>query len=326
MKAVQVVERGKVEFIETPIPDLKPNHSLIKTHRLSLCGSDIAFIHYLSDGRYPCIPGSTGHEVIGYVDKIGESTEDLPFKEGDLTLVIAPDHGAMGEYYLAENKNVLPLPEKGELDHLLQAQQLGTVIFACQSLPNLIGKTVVVIGQGSAGQWFNTMTRRMGAKRVIGVDLQAHRLAISEQFGATHTIHNGTAVNETSPLQALLDITDGELADVVIDAAGEADSINLAIELVRHSGFILQFGVPRADVFSIEYKTLFFKCVNLKCQVHASREEKHTSTQLALRMIADGEVNVAPLITHRFTFDQVLDAYELQNTRDEGAVKIVIEM
>ncbi len=324
MKAVQLVARGKAEFVETAVPEIKPEHTLIRTHRLSLCGSDIAWLHYLPEDRYPCAPGSTGHEMIGFVEKIGESKGgELPsYKVGDMVLAIVPDHGAMADYYLAPNKNVLTLPGKGDPEHLLQAQQLGTVIFACQQLPNLIGQTVVIIGQGSAGQWFNTMTSRMGAHRVIAIDLQAHRLMLSTQYGATHTIHN----KEADALKTLQEITDGELADVVIDAAGEVDSANLAISLVKHSGFMLQFGVPRAKVFPINYYDMFIKCVTLKSIVHASREKDHLSTQIALRMIADGDVDVAPLITHRFNFDEVLQAYALQDTRDEGAVKIVIEM
>ena len=324
MKAVQVVARGKVEFVETAVPDVRPGHTLIKTHRLSLCGSDIAWIHHLSEEKYPCAPGTTGHELIGYVEKIGDTAggPSPAYKEGDLVLSIVPDHGAMADYYLAENKNVLSLPTHGDPEHLLQAQQLGTVIYACQKLPNVIGKDVVIIGQGSAGQWFNTMVSRMGANRIIAVDVQAHRLMLSPEYGATHTIHN----KEADPVPALQEITGGELADVVIDAAGEIDSANLAISLVKHSGFMLQFGVPRADVFPINYKELFLKCVLWQGIVHASREKDHLSTQIALKMIADGDVKVGPLMTHRFKFDQVLEAYALQNTRDEGAVKILIEM
>ncbi|MEM7331335.1 MAG: zinc-binding dehydrogenase [Chloroflexota bacterium] len=324
MKAVQVVARGKAQFVETAVPELKPDHTLIKTHRLSLCGSDIAWLHYLSEEKYPCGPGSTGHEMIGYVEKIGTSKtgDGPPYKIGDMVLAIVPDHGAMADYYLAPNKNVLTLPAHGDPEHLLQAQQLGTVIYACQKLPNLIGKNVVIIGQGSAGQWFNTMASRMGANRIIAVDLQAHRLMLSPQYGATHTIHN----KASEPIDALQEITGGVLADVVIEAAGELESINLAASMVKHSGFMLQFGVPRAEAFPINYKELFIKCVTWQGIVHASREKDHLSTQIALQMIADGEVNVAPLLTHRFRFDQVLEAYALQDTRDEGAVKILIEM
>lgn len=322
MKAVQIVRRGVAEFVETAVPQPQPGHALIKTHRLSLCGSDIAWLHHLPESHYPCAPGTTGHELIGYVEAIGETNDSPPFKVGDLTLTIVPDHQAMADYYVAPFRNVLPLPNDVNPEHLLQAQQLGTVIYACKALPNLIGKDVVIIGQGSAGQWFNTMCSRLGARRIIAVDLQAHRLALSPRYGATQTIHNKV----DDPVEAVKAILAGELADVVIEAAGEIETANLAIELVKPHGFFLQFGVPRNPVFPLNYRTLFMKCITLQCIVHASVEPTHDSTRQALKMIADGAVDVAPLITHRFPFANVMDAYDLQNTLDEGAVKIIIEM
>ena len=73
-------------------------------------------------------------------------------------------------------------------------------------------------------------------------------------------------------------------------------------------------------------REMFNKCITLKAIVMASREPNHTSTRIALNMIASGEVDAAPLLTHRFPFDQVEDAYELQRSRQDGAVKIIIDM
>jgi len=323
MRAVQVVAPGKAVFVETAVPKIKPGHALIKTYRLSLCGSDIYMLHHAPKEQYPLPIGTTGHEMVGFVEAIGETNgAPLPFKIGDLTLTLAPTHEAMAEYFLAPFENILPLPSGTNPEYLLQAQQLGTVIYACKELPNIIGKDVVVIGQGSAGLWLNKMLSRLGARRIIGVDLQSHRLAVSSRYGATHTIHNKVQ----NALDALKEINGGKLADVVVEAAGEVESINLAIDLVAPSGFILQFGVPRFNKFPLNYGEMFTKTATIKAIVHASREPNHTSTRMALDMIASGEVEVAPIMTHRFSFDQLFDAYELQNTPDEGAIKIVIEM
>lgn len=324
MKAVQVLAPGKAEFVETPIPELTAGYALIRPLHLSLCGSDINMLHYFTPDRYPLPPGTTGHEMVGIVEAIGRG--ESHFKVGDVTLTIAPDHRAMAEYYLAPFKDVIALPQNVPLEHLLQAQQLGTVIYACQRLPNIIAKDVVVIGQGSAGLWFATMLKRLGARKIIAIDLQQHRLALSQQYGATHMVYNEDEHDAARVVAAVAEITQGEMADVVVEAAGEPASINLTLELVKEYGFILQFGVPRADQISYHYRALFFKSLQLQSIVHAAREEGHRSTVIALEMIANGEVNVAPLLTHRFPFERVLDAYELQNTRDEGAVKIIIDM
>ncbi len=320
MKAIQILAPGHIEFVDVPQPELKPGHALIRTHRLSLCGSDIFVLLYAQPESYPQPPGASGHEMIGLVEAVGEG--ETAVRPGDYALVLAPEQQAMCEYYLAPFHNILPLPPGKPLEHLLQAQQLGTVIYSCKTLPNVIGKDVAVIGQGSAGLWFNFMLRRLGAKRIIGVDLQAHRLQIAPLYGATHTIHN----RHVDPVTALAEITNGRMADIVIEAAGEIDSINLTIDLIKDHGHILQFGVPHAAQIPVNYSDFFRKCLSLKANVYAIREPDHTSTRMALDLIAQGDINVGPVITHRFPFEQVRQAYELQHTYDEGAIKIVIDM
>ena len=320
MKAVQILSLGHAEFVETPKPELKPGYALIRTHRLSLCGSDVGMLHHFPEERYPMPPGTTGHEMVGYIEAI--DAPGSPFKAGDITLTLAPDHRAMAEYYLAPIENVLPLPSSKPVEELLQAQQLGTVIYACKTLPNIIGKDIAVIGQGSAGLWFNFMLQRLGAGRIIALDLQTHRLQLSQFYGATHTVHN----REINGVTAVADITDGQLADIVIEASGEIAAINLAVALVKDDGHILQFGVPRSLEVPYNYRQLFLKRLSLKAMVYATRELGHTSTLMALDLIASNAIDVAPIITHHFPFAQVLEAYELHRTYDEGAIKIVIEM
>ena len=323
MRAVQVMAPGRAEFIDMPKPTLKPGHALIRTHRLSLCGSDTRMLYYAPADHYPFPPATTGHEMVGLVEAIDAPGSGI--KVGDMALVLVDGHLAMSEYYLAPVDKVFVLPPDKPVEHMLQAQQVGTVIFACKVLPNLIGKDVAVIGQGSAGLWFNYMARRMGAKRVIGVDLQAHRLAVAGRYGATDTLHNaGLGIEATT--EALARVTDGQLADVVIEAAGEAESINLAYNLIKIDGDVLYFGVPRAEQIMVDFATFFWKYPRVKAVCGAQREPGQTSTKLALDLIAGGEIDVGPILTHSFPFDQVMEAYELQNTLDEGAIKIVIEM
>ena len=137
----------------------------------------------------------------------------------------------MCEYYLAPIDRLLPLDPATPLEHSVQAQQFGTVLYAARVLPDLRGKTVAVIGQGSAGLWFNFALQQRGAAKIIALDLKAYRLAYSERFGATHTIHN--APGSTPAAEALRAINGGELPDVVIEAAGEDDSIRLAVSRSR---------------------------------------------------------------------------------------------
>jgi len=331
MRAVQVIAPGEAVFVDTPTPEIQPGHALIRTQLLSLCGSDIWMIDHSAPEKYPFPPGTSGHEMVGVVEAV--SSPDGGVKPGDMTLTLVLGHRGMAEYYLAPLEHVLPLPAGKPIEYLLQAQQLGTVIYASKRLPSLLDKTVAVIGQGSAGLWFDLIASRMGARKVIGIDLQAHRLALSPHYGVTDVIHNGIpgvgARSEAETVQAIADLNDGHLADVVIEAAGEIDAISLSVALAKERGHILYFGVPRTGgnaSIPFPYRSFFEKTLEAQAIVNAMSEPNQSSSRLALRWIAEGIADPGPMLTHRFPFERTLEAYDLQRTRDEGALKIVIEM
>jgi L-iditol 2-dehydrogenase len=320
MKAVQVVARGKAEFVDVPVPKLRPGHVLVRTRRLSLCGSDIRMLHFAPDDAYPFPPGTTGHEMVGVIEAI--DSPESPLRVGDAVLTLAPSHQAMAEYFLAPLEHVIPLPSGISVEHLLQAQQLGTVLFACKLLPNLKDKTVAVIGQGSAGLFFNFQLKQLGAARVIALDTESFRLDRSLNFGATHSIHNAGF----DPCEAIRQINSGELADVVVEAAGDVPAINLAIDLVRKGGDILYFGYPRGQTIPFNFDVLFHKCCRAQTIVGATVEPNQASTRKAVDLVATRQIDVSQLITHRVPFADVVEAYELHRTRGDRCLKIVIEM
>ncbi len=320
MKATQCVAPGEVRFIETPKPLLKSGHALVKPLLISLCGSDVHMVYYEEPHTYPRELGTSGHEMIGVVEAVDAPGSGI--QPGDVALTLAPAHGAMAECYLAPIEHVLVLPPGKPLEHLLMAQQLGTVIYAGKRLPNLLGKDVAIIGQGSAGLLFAAMCRRMGAERVITLDLMEARVAVSPQFGATHAINNA----QEDALAAVEEITRGRLVDVVVEAAGEIDSINLAPRLVKIGGHLLYFGIPRITEFRFDFAGFFRKYCYTTSLAGAPSEPGCASFRAALRLVASGEIDVTPLLTHRFKFAQVPQAYELAKTRADGVIKIVVEM
>jgi threonine dehydrogenase-like Zn-dependent dehydrogenase len=321
MRAVQVVAPGKAEIVEMEKPSLKPGHALLRTSLLSLCGSDLHMLYHAPPDQYPFEVGTTGHEMIGVVEAVDAPNAGI--EVGDVALTLAPYHTAMVEYFLSPIENILILPQGKPLEHLLMAQQLGTVIYACKRLPNMLGKDVAVIGQGSAGLFFNVMLKRMGAERVIGLDLKEARVAAGLKFGATHSINSA----QTDPLQAVEEITDGDLVDVVVEAAGEVDAINLTPQLVKRGGHVLFFGVPNKTNFMFDYWSLFRKyCYVTSSGESTIQDPNRQSFRMALELIGSDQIDVSPMLTHRFPFERVMEAYELARTREDGAIKIVIEM
>ncbi len=320
MKSVQVVARGEAQFIEVAQPEVQPGHVLIRCCYLSLCGSDIQMLHYASDDAYPFPPGTSGHEMVGIIEAVGDASSG--YSVGDRVLSLAPGHKAMCEYYVAPYEHLVPLPDNAPPEILLQAQQLGTVIYASKRIPNIVGKNVVVIGQGSAGLWFNFHLRRLGAKKVVALDIEDFRLERSIAFGADTAANNASS----DPAQTVRDAFDGELADLVVEAAGEVDAINLSVELVKKYGEILFFGYPRAQTFAFNFDQLYHKCCRAQTIVGASNEPNLDSMRMAVDLVARGIADAKSLITHQVPFSETINAYEQHRTRSDGAVKIVIEM
>ncbi len=324
MKAVQILMRDQVSIVDVDPPSLEANRVLLKANCISLCGSDVWMLQDAPPEDYPQPIGVSGHEVVSEVVAIGKHTGALDFAVGDHVLVLSPALDAMSELYIAPIQNVLPLPSGVPLPHLLQAQQLGTVIYACQSLPNVIGKTVAVIGQGSAGLWFNLMLKRLGARRVVGLDLHAHRVALSTHFEADLGLHN-EGMAEPEAVAAVNHACHNAEVDIVIDAAGTESALNLAIALATREGFILSFGVPHQQQLTLDYYKLFRKCLTVRAVVGATiGDPTHACTRQAIDLIANGIVDLTPLITHHFPFSAVAKAYALQANPQDGAVKIVV--
>ena len=321
MRAIQLVSPGRPEFVNVPIPVAGPGCALVRPQILSLCGSDVRSAYYAPDGEYPQPVGRGGHEVIARVERLNAAPDGVA--AGDLVLALVPGDEGMAEYFCTAAENLLPLPAGRPPEQLLMAQQLGTVLHACKRLPNVVGRDVAVIGQGSAGLFFNAMLRRLGAARIIAMDVVEARVAAASEFGATHALD----ISEEEPIAAIEAITAGRMADLVVEAVGEPETINLMPNLVREGGHLLSFGIPRGPhAFSFDYFSLFRKKCLLTSSDGTIKEAGRSSTRMALDLVATGQIDVRPMLTHRLPFSHVQEAYELARSRADGVIKIVVDM
>jgi threonine dehydrogenase-like Zn-dependent dehydrogenase len=138
-------------------------------------------------------------------------------------------------------------------------------------------------------------------------------------MGATAAID----ASKEDPVEATRRILNGHLADVVIEAVGHREqALNLCSDLCRKFGSILFFGVPRKQVDELRWYDLFRK--NLT--VYTSVEPDFTRDfPLAMRWIAEGRLNVAPIITHRFPLERIQEAFDTFRSRRDGALKVFID-
>ncbi len=319
MKAAQIVAPRQIEIIDIDKPDISSDPEgtvLIKTHMNAICGTDMpSFVLEQSADAYPLSPGMTIHECIG---EIAESKSDR-FKEGDAVLALPGRPGGLAEYFVANEAVTVPLVEFERKDCILMSQPLGTVIWACSKLGNLLNQDVVVMGQGPMGLLFTHLVSNLGAKTVIATDIVDFRLEAAKQMQATHTINAA----ELDTVAAVEEITDGRMADLVFEVIGhQTETINQAMDLVKRDGTVLAFGVPDDPTYPFRFGDLFRKNLRL---IGSVGPDAQNNFPLAMDMIAQGRIDVSPMITHCLPYTQVQRGFELSLYKKDEAIKIVLE-
>ncbi len=317
MRAVQYRAPGELALVTVPDPKTQSDELLLRTEMVGICGSDLHFLHDGSPAVYPCKPGFSGHECVGIVEK--PLSGGGPAR-GTRVLALAPDYDAFAELLVAKPATVISVPQRLDTERALLAQQLGTVLFCCRKLPNVVDRHVAVVGQGPAGLLFTMVLTAMGAATVTVCDVVQHRAACAEAFGATHSVHNA----HEDPVSAVAAATNGKMADIVVEAVGKAATINLCASLVRDGGDVVIFGVPKTPVLPLRLERFMRKNARLVTSVFAQREPGLRSFRLAMAMIADGRLDPAPLITHQLPFGEAARGFALAQTKQERAIKVVL--
>lgn len=323
MRAGQLIGINDMRCIETEIPPIGPNEILVRTTLASICGSDL---HVVCHGagikaEFPCKHGYPGHEGIGEV--VESNHPDVAVGTRVLCFPNAFNSEGFSEYQRMDGRYVLPLP-RGTVpeDQLLMAQQLGTVIFAARQRPiDLVGKTALVVGQGSAGLFWTYWLKRNGATRVIAADLSDVRLAVAESYGADVTVN----VGEDDLAEVVGDLT-GEGPDYLVEAVGRKETLYQSIELVKPDGDLMWFGLPDTDdSVQISFAKFFRKRLSASSTYGAQDEGDAVSFQTALDLIAGGHIDVSPLLSHIYPVEEIDTAFQVANDPvPVGALKVSV--
>ena len=318
MPAALATGLKQIRCDEIPIPEPVPGKVLVKTKLASICGSDLHIVYMgWNVHEFPLPHGASGHEGVGEVIE-GAGTN---FSPGDLVLTVPSiwSSKTFAGYQLIEPRYLLKIPTGVPETHLLMAQQLGTVVFGCSRLPALLGKTTAVIGQGSVGLFHDFMLRRLGAHRIIAIEPVPQRLAAGKDLGIDEAI----GVTGQRATDAVLDLTSGQGADVVIEAVGSVETLNQALQLARPLGRVIAFGIPPTmESVPFDWDTFFRKRLEMHAVFGAQDEPGLPAFRLAVDFITRGEIDMASFVTHRFPIAQVQEAFDLADSKEDGALKV----
>jgi threonine dehydrogenase-like Zn-dependent dehydrogenase len=323
MRAAQLVGPKRFEFMDVEMPTPKEGECLIKLERLSICGSDIrhGYGPVYPEEEYPLIMGQPCHECAGVV--VESRTDD--FREGQRVIVLpTADAGGLVEYITSRPGRMIALPDHGDLTDWVMCQPSGTVLYSCQQMGSVLGKNVVIMGQGAIGLSFTMLTAKQGALKVIAVDPLDNRLELARELGATHTINP----DRDNILEAVAELTRGAGADVTVEAAGYPDTLDLAFRLVCQLGRVVIFGMQSDDILPVDTRPWMQLQPTIIPTTGARTANPTLHIETIVELTERGWIDPSRMITHRMGFnaEDLNRAYQMYEEHSDGIVKVVMSL
>jgi L-iditol 2-dehydrogenase len=348
MKAAVLFNFGDLRVTEVPVPALGAGEALIKVHSVAICGSDPAIISKGWKGYPKLGEFIPGHEFTGTVVALAPDVTE--FKERD-RVAVEPHkgcgrcenclrglyttclnygnyekghrhygfstNGAYAEYAACHINTLHKIPESIAFEEGAVLTGAGTVLYGYERIGWIKpGETVVVTGPGAIGLISAHVAKILGAGRVILTGTREDRLAIGRQMGVDLTLN----AKEVDVVQKIMELTDGIGADMVVECSGQPGPAAEALEIVRKNGRISYNGIYHEKV------TLQLdKIVQWNLLITGPKAEGMLNLERAIPLMADGRMNLKPLITHTFCLDDINEAFDTFTGRVGGAIKVIIQ-
>lgn len=354
MKAAIFVEPGRIVLDDKPVPDVGATDALIRITTTTICGTDV----HILKGEYPVARGLTiGHEPVGVIEKLGSAVSG--YREGQrvITGAITPSgqsyaslcgclsqdgpgtahgfkplggwrfgntiDGCQAEYVLVPDAvaNLTPIPDQLTDEQVLMCPDIMSTGFAGAESGGVgIGDSVAIFALGPIGLCAVAGAKLMGATKIIGVDTVPARMQAATKLGCNHVI-DFASVN---PVEEIMRLTAGRGVDVAIEALGTQGTFQSALRVLRPGGTLSSLGVYSTDlVIPVD-------------AFHAGLGDNRIVTSLCpggkdrmrrlMAVIDSGRVDLSTLVTHRFSLDQIEEAYELFSNQRDGVLKVAITM
>ena len=355
---------GKIVVREFPLPQIGEDGMLLEVEVAGVDGSDIKIVHGDYPQLNQLAPLVMGDEVVGRVIKAGEKAlQTHRVKIGDRVTVEAkipcyrcryclggnyylcskgwPNHGygwtplskvpsLWGSYathlYVPSDALVHKIPRDLPPDiAIIAISNLANGIHWVRRAKVMIGDSVVVIGPGPQGLSSACVARESGAKVVIvaGLSKDAKRLEMAKKLGADYTVD----VEKENLSEKVAELTQNEMADVVIECVGNSEALNMALDVVRIGGTINHMGVSGTKKLPLLAQVIIDKELTLLGSLAHPYTVK-PAIELASKIWQQKKYPLGEMVTHRYSLAQAEEslkaaAYELPGIEP---VKTVIDI
>ncbi|WP_425148598.1 zinc-dependent alcohol dehydrogenase [Deinococcus sp.] len=334
MRGAHQIELG---HIPKPVP--APGQVLLRVRANSVCGSDL---HYYHEGKIGSAVVETeftpGHEFAGELVEGTGAAFGLPdgtlvavdpaqpchhcpwCYEGhhhlcpNMIFVGAPPYaGAMAEYIAVPVSSVFPVPQGFTAQQAALLEPLGVAMHALDLAKLRPGTHLAILGAGPIGLYLLMLARLSGALTLSVIEPQAYRRGRALELGAT-----AAYASVSDYLQAVKE-TPRRGADVVIEATTSPDGPRHATEAVRIGGKVVLVGIPDGDEFSLTASQVRRKGLSIKL----SRRMGNIYPR-AIEYVQRGLIDVNAIVTHVLPLSQVRHAFEMLETYQDQAIKVVL--
>lgn len=330
---------GEIEFREVPTPEPKENEVLVKIMKIGVCGSDIHVYH----GEHPftSYPVTQGHEVSGEIAALGKNVTGFstgqkvtiqpqvvcgkcyPCRHGkynlceELKVMGFQTTGVASHYFAVDAAKVTLLPEEMSFDEGAMIEPLAVAVHAVKRAGDVKGAKIAVLGAGPIGILVAQTAKGLGAESVMVTDVSDLRLAKAKECGADYCINTK---NEDFG-EAMVQCFGPDKADVIYDCAGNDITMGQAIKYARKGSTIILVAVF-AGMAKIDLAVLNDHELDLNTSM-MYRNEDYID---AIRLVNEGKVKLAPLISEHFAFRDYLKAYQFIDANRESTMKVIINV
>ena len=334
-----------VRIENVPVPEIGPGEVLIRVHTCGICGTDLKKIQTGSHSA----PRIFGHETSGTIAALGEKVKGFAvgdrvmvfhhipcgkcfycqrkvfaqcstYKKVGCTAGFEPSGGGFAEYVRVMDwivlRGLVKIPDGVSFEQAAFVEPVNTCLKGVEALRLVPDETVLVIGQGPIGIILAALAQQAGA-RVIASDLYQQRLTMSQAYQISETID----ASRTDLVDEVRARTEGRGADAVMLAVGSNKLIRPAMDSVRFGGRVMLFAQTARGEAMIDPAAV---CVDEKTLMGSYSASVELQDESA-RLVFDGDIDLAGLISHRFPLSEAVEALQLAANPRPDSMKIVIQ-
>jgi len=316
MKAAILYGAHDFRIEELPEPEIKPDECLLKVKACGVCHSEIhQWNEYIQGLEYP---RHIGHEVSGEVLEVGINIKK--FKPGDRVATWVDGKGYATRLAVKEDR-IFTMSKDLSFD-LAILEPVACTTNAVMKANIQMGDVVALVGTGFMGLIILQQIKLVGASRIIAIDVRDEMLKIADQLGADSVI-NPLKQN----CKEIIDkITEGKGVDVSFEIGGVQQTLDLAADVCRMEGKLVIFGYHPGERKIKDFGYWNWMAFDIINAHFRNIQTILNGSRIGMQLMNENKIDMNPLITHRFSLEQIEEAFMVAKEKPEGFIKSVIVM